>query len=191
MMMMIVELVVNMMMMLMEKIKIEHNIDDITISKMDLILRVRLCHLDSDDDASHVGKESWQPDHPLVIGIVVIVVDGGEHQDEHQDSNQVIKTFNINSILMIMSMSIIRPTPDQPRPTKTCYHSSKSIFSCILDFTLDLIIPLNSTLDLIITCCHSSASIVSCIHLLIVGSRNAKQMFATTSAPGNKSMTCG
>ena len=54
---------------------------------MDLILRVRLCHLDSDDDASHVGKESWQPDHPLVIDIVVMVemkmmvLDGGEHQD--------------------------------------------------------------------------------------------------------------
>ena len=66
-------MVMNMIMVPMEKIKIEHNIDDIIISKMDLILRVRLCHLDSDDDASHVGKESWQPDHPLVIDIVVMV----------------------------------------------------------------------------------------------------------------------
>ena len=41
----------------------------------------------------------------------------------------------------------------------------------------------NDYIALLLTCCHSSASMVSCIHLLIVGSRKAKQMLATTRAP--------
>ena len=36
---------------------------------MDLILRIRFCHLDGDDNAGHVGEERRQPDHTLVIVI--------------------------------------------------------------------------------------------------------------------------
>ena len=39
-------------------------------------------------------------------------------------------------------------------------------------------------------CCHSSAFMVSFIHLLMVGSRNARQMLATISAPAQQAM-CG
>ena len=35
--------------------------------EMDLILWIRLCHLHGDDDSGHMGKECWQPNHPLTI----------------------------------------------------------------------------------------------------------------------------
>ena len=102
---------------------------------MDLILRIRFCHLDGDDNAGHVGEERRQPDHTLVIvigddndygdngggkggGDDSGGDDGGDDcggfVDEHKDCNHSLKMLSkhivINSTLMIMIMIVIMNT---------------------------------------------------------------------------------